>query len=582
VEGYFNIYRRDNCGSERYTAVTTSTPPNVIPDFFKPVVQGLSDDGNCTVFYANDQLTPDANPRDPANPANETNLQLYESCGDGPLHLVSVLPDGQPSTVSSSVGTAIIPLTQGSRRNTIARAVSFDGTRIYWTASPERGPLYVRVNATQPQSAIAAGECIETAKACTISVSTGNEAHFWSASADGSRAVFGEGPPGQETLYDFSLASRSSTPIASGVAGIMGASEDASRVAFVSREAFSGVNSQGKEPVSGAPNLYIYDSNRAGADRYRFVGTLSAMDAVSLTNDGNAGFFTPVNELPTRRTSRVSPDGQQIAFMSTASLTGYDNTDANNGESDAEIFAYDAGANGGQGALRCVSCNPSGQRPAGRNITLEGYETELWGAAFFPPYYTELYGSRVITDDGKRVFYNSYDALVPGDTNGKADVYQWEAPGSGDCTPSSSSYSPINDGCVSLISTGESPTDSEFIDASPTGRDVFFTTSSSLVPQDPALVDIYDAREGGGFPSPAAPAAPCEGEACQGPPAVPNDSSPASSIFHGPENPKQKKHKKRHHKKMGTKQKKAQQKRQQKKQKKKSKQRTNNNGRAAR
>jgi hypothetical protein len=146
----------------------------------------------------------------------------------------------------------------------------------------------------------------------------------------------------------------------------------------------------------------------------------------------------------------------------------------------------------------------------------------------------------VISDDGTRVFFNSFDALVAEDTNGMQDVYEWEEQGTGGCQKA--------DGCISLISSGESPKDSEFIDSSPTGRDVFFTTAGSLLPQDPGLIDVYDAREGGGFPQPVAPAA-CEGEACQSPPSPPNPSTPASSSYNGPANVIAPAHKKRHHKK---------------------------------
>ena len=64
------------------------------------------------------------------------------------------------------------------------------------------------------------------------------------------------------------------------------------------------------------------------------------------------------------------------------------------------------------------------------------------------------------------------------------------------------------------------------IDATPSGSDVFIKTASSLLPQDPGLVDIYDAREGGGLPLPPPPPPPCEGEACQGPLNPPNDADP--------------------------------------------------------
>jgi hypothetical protein len=132
-----------------------------------------------------------------------------------------------------------------------------------------------------------------------------------------------------------------------------------------------------------------------------------------------------------------------------------------------------------------------------------------------------------------RAFFNSFDPLVLSDTNEAGDVYEWEAVGKGRCTETAPAFSKPNEGCLSLISTGKSADDSEFLDASPSGEDVFFTTASSLVPQDYGLIDVYDARVGGGFPpSPPTPA-PCEGEACVGAASAPSDRTPASSAFRG-------------------------------------------------
>ena len=530
VEGFANLYLRDNCGLEEdaYTALTTTKPPNLEPAIFEPEVQGLAADGSCAVFYADDKLTPEANAG--------TDRQVYESCG-GALHLLSVLPSGAANSGDSSTGTSNSGL--GTRTGTDATAVSADGSRIYWTASPSgAGKLYLRVNANEEQSKVSGGKCSEAGKACTIKVSetaSPADAHFWSASPDGSKALFTieGGVPiglnnGSGKLYEFDLASKKSSSIAGQVTGVLGASRDASRVYFVSKEALAGANAQGKAPAVGKANLYLFDAGRSGADRYRFIAALSAADARARADKE----LTPVNLEPYKKTSRVSVGGGALAFMSDASLTGYDNVDSKSGNEDAEVYAYDAAANGGAGQLRCLSCNPTGQRPVGRNIQVEEFPS-IWAAALLPPYESELYGSRVISADGSRVFFDSYEALVSGDTNGKADAYEWEAPGAGSCSVQSSAYSPPNGGCLSLISSGESPTDSHFVDASPSGDDAFFATDSSLLPQDPGLIDIYDARVGGGYPPQPGQPISCEGEACQSPPAAPNDPTPASLAFHG-------------------------------------------------
>jgi hypothetical protein len=222
--------------------------------------------------------------------------------------------------------------------------------------------------------------------------------------------------------------------------------------------------------------------------------------------------------------------------MSRGSLTGYDNTDAASGEADQEVFLYDSTANAGAGELRCVSCNPSGARPLGRALAVKGLEG-LWAAARIPTWQSQLHGSRVLSEDGQRLYFNSFEGLVSHDTNGQEDVYQWEAPGSGDCTQESPSFIESSGGCLSLISSGESPNGSELVDIGANGDDVFFKTSAGLVPQDSGLIDVYDARVDGGFPPPEEPQGPCEGEACAPPAAAPNDPTPASAGFRGAGNP---------------------------------------------
>jgi hypothetical protein len=532
--GFPNLYLRRNCGESSYEALTTVEPPGLPPAAFRPEVQGMSADGRCIAFNVRGQLTPNAHP-------DEGFRQLYESC-DGEIRLVSVLPGGETHPFGSSAGTANQELAAvGIRTASVARAISDDGSRIYWTdRSQFAGGIYLRVNAKQPQSTVSGGECIEAAKGCTIPVSdivTGADAFFLGASSDGERALFRieeEESPLNRNLYEFDLRTRSANLVASNTMGVIGTSEDARRVFFVSPDVLTvGTNAAGVAPVGGEPNLYFSDAATGPPDRIQFIGTLSAADARS-----RAPSYSPVNLEPYKKTSRISPDGYSVAFMSSASLTGYNNSDLGNGEQDSEIYVYNARDNEGRGRLRCISCNPTGKRPVGRNLLIEGYPSDIWAAAFLPPYDTDLYGSRVISDDGRRAYFTGYEALVPSDTNAKADAYQWEVSGSGDCSVSNPSYSAMTGGCISLISTGQSNTDSEFIDASADGRDVFFATASSLVPEDPGLIDIYDARAGGGFPLPPGAPSACDGEGCQGQASAPSDEAPASMTFNGPGNVK--------------------------------------------
>ncbi len=112
---------------------------------------------------------------------------------------------------------------------------------------------------------------------------------------------------------------------------------------------------------------------------------------------------------------------------------------------------------------------------------------------------------RSVSDDGSRIVFSTARPLSERAVNGVSDVYEWYAGEGGE-------------GAVSLISGGTSPGPDENQTISPSGRDLFFETAEGLVPSDTdGLLDVYDARIGGGFPSVAATLQACSGDACQGP-----------------------------------------------------------------
>lgn len=512
VAGFPGLYRRDNCGPGvgGYEALITAAPPNLPPRKVIPELLGTSTDGAVALFSLRDNLTPDAPPQptacvDETEPSAEPcEPRLYEVRG-GSLSLVCILPDDTPFTGGCSAGqTSGSDLLRG-RVSNLGNALSEDGSRVFWTAAAgDSGPLYVRIDGTE-----------------TVPVSLAASTSFWTAAADGSTAVYSVG----QKLFEFDIDAEVETPIAEGFIGFAGASEDASRVYFASTKALTAEeNSEGDKAVAGQPNLYL---SEAGSG-VRFVATLLSSDV--------AGFGSPVHTNVAARLSRVAPSGQQFVFMSGASITGYDNKDALTAERNLEVFYFDATAEGGDGVVLCPSCNPSNARSEGRVLT-QKYLTSLRAAARIPVANSQLYGARVIAGNGSRVFFNSFEALTSRDVNGEEDVYQWEAPGTGSCTASSLTYHEASGGCVDLISTGQNPEGSEFVDSSADGEDVFFKTYQSLVNQDPHRLDIYDARVGGGFAGLPAPPIICQGEACQPPPKAPPVAVSPATRVPGPGNP---------------------------------------------
>jgi hypothetical protein len=210
---------------------------------------------------------------------------------------------------------------------------------------------------------------------------------------------------------------------------------------------------------------------------------------------------------PATGTARVSADGTRLLFLSKAELTGFPN------EGQMEVFLY--GPSPGGQMLTCVSCDPTGERPAGPS-SIPGAIANGRGTQAL-----DVYTPRVMSADGYRVFFDSADDLVPQDTNSATDVYEWEADGSGTCGRPG--------GCVQLISSGKGSEPAYFLDADADGGEAFFLTAESLYPPDPGSYDVYDARVGGGFAVSEQPI-PCIGDACQVLPGAPEDPTPGTLV----------------------------------------------------
>jgi sugar lactone lactonase YvrE len=443
---------------------------------------------------------------------------FYEwSAATKQLQLVNVLPKKEPAEAAQPAPDANIG------GNHVARhAISDDGTRVIFTSGDH---LYSRNMTTQ-----------ETVQADAPKTTGGEEAQaeYQTASSDGSKIFFTDqarltavSTAGTKSsdLYEFNVTTNELTDLSvdpsfkqsaerAAVQGLVpGVSEDGSTVYFVANGVLSTApNANGERaqpghcirektheeeaPAGATCNLYAELGAHEGVAP-TFIGRLSQDDLPNWeNNNGDLQYVT----------TRVSPNGQYLAFMSDRRLTNYDNRDtaaAAHEAPDEEVFVYDDSAGG---HLTCASCASDGTRPAGVfdagsklrneegvgliNDRVESWEGH-WLAGELPGWTgtegeSALYQSHYLLDDG-RLFFNTTTPLAQADTNGKMDVYEHEPNAVGGCG--------TEGGCTALISSGSSTHESAFLDASPSGDDVFVLTASALVTSDhDEDFDVYDAR----------------------------------------------------------------------------------------
>jgi hypothetical protein len=438
---------------------------------------------------------------------------LYEfDCTSGELSYLGILPD-ESLDPKGSVGAGV-PAGNLPTDSVAYHPVSGDGQRVYWT-HPESGPIYLR-------------EGGQTTKLVSKrqSDSSAQNATLWGTSKDGrfaflvSGAQLSEGAsPSGNDLYRYDAEADQLTDLTAaagaGVANVLGVSEDGAYAYFIATGNLA-AGAAGSEP-----KIYAWHEGAL-----RLVGEL-ASKATQLSQAGT------VNEL-----WRVSPSGRYLGFLFGGRISGPHEAQP---QPFRQAYLYDYEAD----SLACASCPPGGYASTAVSLHQGGRKASAVGSLH--SYEAGL--TRNVSDAGQ-LFFQSKDKLLLADTNEKQDVYEYES------------------GHVHLISSGQSNVDSYFGDATPSGNDAFFLTRESLVRQDKdELVDLYDARVGGGIASQNQPdPVPCDTSInCQGPvPPAPVLPDPATPGFEGPPSPqpshckgaqktkagkckKPRKHKKRHH-----------------------------------
>jgi hypothetical protein len=468
------------------------------------------------------------------------NLYIWDR-GTGGIDLVSVLPGGTPAPEGATAGSynwanggaggatgAYLTKDTLSQDGGVAVFTTMDSShQIYARRDPlSATATTVHVSASQKTNGAGPGGTDPLGPAAAVYEGMTPDGHyiFFKSSEELTNDAY-TGPADEgEDLYRYDVNSGQLTDVAphpsgkgTDVLGIAGFSNDGSVVYLVAQGALA------TGGTVGAPNIYAVEGGTV-----RFVSTLGGSNAPDRENWIGMGILSA--EVLIQKQSKVSNDGNDLLFTSTKSNPGYDS----NGFT--EVYRYELSSE----SLNCMSCNPAGFK-ATSGASLQAIPTPFVSAETWNPL-----GTRNLSADGKRAFFDTREALLSSDINGVNDVYEWEADGSGSCHSTAD-----NGGCLFLVSSGTSPSASYFSDASASGDDVFFLTAQKLVGQDKdELVDSYDARVGGGLAAQNPPPPnPCSGEACLGSAGTaPAAQSPGSANFSGPENPKPS-HKKKHQKK---------------------------------
>jgi hypothetical protein len=383
---------------------------------------------------------------------------IYDRTADGVVHVVSIGPGDVPFTADERA---------------IYLGASLDGAGVAFAVGPfGSSTLYLRYGNEE-----------------TFEIGEG--VVFAGIAEGGGRIFYLEGG----RLWRFDAATGERAAFSSGTVTPVNISEDGTAAYFVSTgKLTSEPNPNGAFAKAGKQNLYLSKEGTVS-----FVGTVTERDVTGFVNgksehvDG-LGLWAEAASAPISGKfaidpSRATPDGTALLFQSRAPLAGYDS------EGHAEVYRYDSA----EGRLHCLSCNPTGAAATG-DATLQSE-----GREGFALYYPQAWIQN-LRPDGRRAIFQSTEALVPGDTDGRQDVYEWEEQGVGSCATAG--------GCLFLLSSGHSLRNDYVWAVSESGNDVFILSSDLLLPTDQdETPSIYDARAGGGFPEPAK--AECEGEGCR-------------------------------------------------------------------
>jgi hypothetical protein len=527
-------------GDESPFRLATPIFPKPIPSD-EPIVElvAASADFSHLLFLAKQPVLP-------GDPWQEAGARIYEVEGVGgpapSVHTAAEAPHGVDPECQLDAGAVV-----GSEPSELQpqNLLSADGNAMFYESplelvaggqctgagsspslEPNKTALFVRFGEAPPLKLSTPPPAQCQAPAPCASAAPAN-AFFWGASPDASLAWFSTDQPliesdtgtgrdlyvaklengGLRELVDASGGDGSAPPgTEAKVSGAVKLSQDGTHAYFAAAGVLTTeANGAGEAAAEGAENIYVFD---ASSGTTKFVaeictgpgesGTVPDPACPSNLSSGSGARNDHRLLSPAEKAASLSLDGRYLLFESFARLTSDDSDNA------ADVYRYDDLT----GQLTRVSIGRNGNDGNGNDGSYDA-SIPIGGGARLPDFAAED-GTRSISADGAVAIFETAAPLVSSDTDGAVDVYEWEEEGRGGCREAA--------GCVSLISSGVSTTGSNRAILSASGRDVLFPTAEGLVPGDSDGVrDLYDAREGGGFPY-EPPEPPCAAaDTCHGP-----------------------------------------------------------------
>jgi hypothetical protein len=443
-------------------------------------LDGASQDGS-RVFFSTTARLPTA-PGTPVD-THQTSAEVYERTG-GHTYLVGVLPDGEVPACGAEVGQGDRSnANQGNQEAYGYGAVAPDGSNVVF-ATP--GQLALGAACTERETGLFLRNVVTHT---TVKLVGGYDGRAGTGPGEEEKIFTAEG----SRIFEYHVATGQTVEVAPEAIGLLTYSASGARVYYLGPEGGIFLYEE------GAPAPKLVPGTGQGGYGGSYIG--------GLNNNAAAHENAPV----------ATPDGNYLMFLQ-----------------GGEANLYDAAS----GRVTCVSCGPGGSAPPG-NASFNPYGWSPGPSGGWVPAASPLIDQRP-AEAGReavlRVVFQTTEALAPQDINGTWDVYEWEQEETEGCSRAglklaslseSDQYSAADHGCLYLLSSGTGREQREpsgalqggshLVGAGEGLTDIYIDT---VEPMTGTLgldnvAHIYDVRQDGGFPAPAAAPAGCEPGLCR-------------------------------------------------------------------